>query len=206
MLSSELIIAELIEKGYLALFLITIIEGPLITILGGFLVSMGIFKLYYTYPLILLADTIGDILAYTIGYLGRKRYAVKILGWLKISEDKLLGLDNFFKRHGGKSIFLAKFITGAGSWTLISAGMARVRLKRFLKYSISAGILKTAAYMAAGYFFGNIYKILIKWMNVTSAVIILIILIGFTFYFVKNYFKEKYKSFSKTYKKIKSKK
>jgi len=207
MLPSDLLIAELIEQGYLALFLITIIEGPVITILGGFLVSLEAFKLYYVYPLILFADTIGDLLAYTVGYIGRKRYAIKILGWFKMSEDKLLGLDNFFKRHGGKSIFLAKFVTGAGSWTLITAGMANIKLKRFLKYSIAAGALKTAVYMGIGYFFGHLYKILIKWIDITSTIIILIVLLVLFFYLSKSYFKKKFKSFSeKSEKKSKKRK
>jgi len=198
MLPSELIIQELVAKGYLALFLITIIEGPVITILGGFLVSLGVFKFIYAYPLILIADTIGDLLAYSVGYMGRKRYAIRILAWFKISEDKLFGLDNFFKRHGGKSIFLAKFITGAGSWTLVTAGMARVKLKRFLKYSLAAGTLKTAIYMAVGYFFGHLYKILIKWIDITSTIIILVILLILFFYFIKNFLKKKYQDFAKS--------
>lgn len=201
----DTLIIQLIEQGYLALFLITIIEGPLITILGGFLISMGVFKLIYAYPILLIADTIGDLIAYTIGYIGRKRFAVKILGWFKMSEDKLLGLDNFFKRHGGKSIFLAKFITGAGSWTLVSAGMAKVKLRRFLKYSITAGALKTIVYMGIGYVFGDMYKILIKWMDVGSAVIIILILLILLIISVKSYFKKRFKSFSKIYKKSKKK-
>jgi len=201
MFEPEIIIQELIAQGYIALFLIAIIEGPLITILGGFLSSLGVFNIYVAYLVILIADTIGDLLAYSIGYLGRNKVAVKILGWLKISEDRLLGLDDFFLRHGGKSIFLAKFITGAGSWTLISAGMARFKLKRFLKYTISAGILKTGAYMALGYFFGHIYRFLIQTMNTASAIIIILILLAIVIIITKNYLKKKYGGFFKNGKK-----
>lgn len=201
MLEPEVIIQELIAQGYLALFIITILEGPLITILGGFLSSLGFFNIYIAYLVILIADTIGDLLGYTIGYVGRNKFAVKILGWFKIKEDKLLGLDDFFLRHGGKSIFLSKFITGAGSWTLISAGMARFKLSRFMKYSVSASILKTGAYMALGYFFGHIYRYLIQTMNTISAIIVIIILLIFAIVMMKNFFKKKYGGFFKNGKK-----
>ena len=198
MFSTESIMAELIAQGYIALFFIAVFEGPLITLLGGFFSSMGVFNIYIAYIVILLADTLGDIIAYMIGYMGRNKLAVRILGWFKIEEDKLLGLDNFFKRHGGKSIFLSKFITGAGSWTLISAGMAKVKLRRYLKFSISAGILKTAVYLGVGYFFGNMYKVLIKWMNMASAIVIIVILLILLILITKNYFKKKFKSFSRS--------
>jgi len=132
------------------------------------------------------------LLSYSIGYLGRERLAIKILGWMKIEEDKLLGLDDFFHRHGGKTVFLAKFITGAGSWTLISAGMGRMKLTRFLRYSLGAGALKTIVYMGLGYFFGHLYKLLIQWMNLTSVIIILVIILIAVMILIKNYLKKKF--------------
>ena len=206
MLEPEVIIQQLIAQGYMALFLIAIIEGPLITILGGFLSSLGVFNIYIAYLVILIADVIGDLLAYSIGYFGRNRVAVRVLSWLKISEDRLLGLDDFFLRHGGKSIFLAKFITGAGSWTLISAGMARFKLQKFLKYTISAGILKTGAYMALGYFFGHIYKLLIQTMNTASAIIVILILLAIAIIMIKNFLKKRFGGFFKNGKKTTLKK
>ncbi len=197
----DTIITKLIAQGYLALFLITILEGPLITILGGFLSSLGYFNIFITYLVILIADTIGDLLGYSLGYLGRKKFAVKILGWFKIKEDKLLGLDDFFLKHGGKSIFLSKFITGAGSWTLISAGMAKVKLKKFLRYSIIASVLKTAIYMALGYFFGHLYKFLIQTMNTASAIIIILLLLVIVIVMIKNFLKKRYSKFFKNNKK-----
>ena len=77
-LDPDAIINELVAQGYVALFLITILEGPLITILGGFLSSLGYFNIYVAYLVILIADTMGDLLGYSIGYLGRKKFAVKI--------------------------------------------------------------------------------------------------------------------------------
>jgi len=201
MFAADYILSQLAAHGYLALFLITIVEGPLATILGGFFVSIGVFNFYLTFFLLYVADTIGDLLSYTIGYIGRERFANKLLGWLKIEEDKLLGLDDFFHRHGGKTIFIAKFVTGAGSWTLISAGMGRMKLTRFLKYSLGAGALKTLVYMGLGYFFGHVYQLLLNWMNLTSAIIIIAIILIATMIIVKRFLKDKFSYIFRNHKK-----
>jgi len=161
---------------YLALLIGAIIEGPIITILGGFFTYLGKLKIYYVYPVLVLGDILGDTIAYFIGYVGRRNFLVKILKYLQIKEEKLLGLDNFFIKHGGKSIFFSKFIAGAGSWTLISAGVSKMKLKKFYKYSISATLIKAIIYIAIGYFFGSMYKIINKWLNIGSTIVVLLII------------------------------
>lgn len=176
MFAGDFILHQIAIHGYVALFLITVIEGPLATIFGGFFVSIGVLNPFLTFFLLYIADTIGDLIFYTLGYYSRKRLIIKILEWVKIEEGRLVGLDEFFKKHGGKTVFIAKFIAGAGSWTLISAGIGRMKLRTFLKHSLTAGALKTFVYMALGYFFGSMYKTLLQWMNLTTVIIIVAIM------------------------------
>lgn len=174
-LDPDALIAFIINYGYWALFIGMVIEGPVITILGGFLISLGYFKFWYAYFIILIADTIGDTIAYAIGFFGRKKVLVKIFGWLQINEDKLLGVEEFFEKHGGKSVFVSKFIAGTGSWTLITAGISKMNLKKFYKYSLSAAFIKTALYLGIGVFFGSMYKVIIQWMDFTGTVTLLVV-------------------------------
>jgi membrane protein DedA with SNARE-associated domain len=196
-INPDALITFLVNYGYWALFIGMVIEGPVITILGGFLTSLGFFKVQYVYIIILLGDVIGDSIAYTIGYFGRKRILVKVFGWLQINEDKLLGIEEFFKQHGGKSVFISKFIAGAGSWTLITAGISRMNLKRFYTYSIGGGIIKSAIYIGIGLFFGGMYKIIIQWMDIAGTVALLIIIAGIILYILKKLSKKDIKKLSK---------
>jgi membrane protein DedA with SNARE-associated domain len=164
-----------IQYGYLALFLGAVIEGPIISILGGFLNSLGFFQLHYVYFILVLGDILGDTCWYLIGYFSRKAIIVRVLKKFEMTEEKLIGLDDFFKRHGGKSVFFSKFIAGAGSWTLISVGASKMNIKKFYKYSVTATVIKCAAYMAVGYFFGGMYLLINKWLDLTGTIILLII-------------------------------
>ena len=49
-----------------------IVEGPLVTILAGFLASLGQFNLLICYPLIVVGDVIGDVFMYAQGRWGGK--------------------------------------------------------------------------------------------------------------------------------------
>jgi membrane-associated protein len=200
-LNPDVLIAFIVNYGYWALFIGMVIEGPVITILGGFLTSLGFFKLQYVYPIIAVADVVGDSLAYLIGYFGRKKILIKIFGWLQIHEDKLLGIEEFFQEHGGKTVFISKFIAGAGSWTLIAAGISKMDLKKFYTYSIGATIIKTALYIGIGLFFGGMYKLIIQWMNLTGTIIILISIAIIILYVLKRLSKKDISSKKKIKKK-----
>lgn len=184
-INPDALITFLVNYGYWALFIGMVIEGPVITLLAGFLTSLGFFKLHYVYLIILVADVIGDSIAYTIGYFGRKKILLKLFSWLQIHEEKLLGIEEFFKEHGGKSVFVSKFIAGAGSWTLITAGISRMNLKKFYTYSIGAAIIKSALYIGIGLFFGKMYKVIIQWMDWAGTIALIIILMAIVLYVLK---------------------
>jgi len=202
----DALIAFIVNYGYWALFIGMVIEGPVITILGGFLTSLGFFYLPYVYAIILVADTIGDTIAYAIGYFGRKKVLLKLFGWLQITEDKLLGIEEFFQEHGGKSVFVSKFIAGTGSWTLITAGISKMDIKKFYTYSLGAAFIKTALYLGIGLFFGSMYKVIIQWMDLAGTVALLVIFAGIALYVLRKLSKKDVKKKTKSKAKKRKKK
>ena len=191
MFGQDALMQWVIANGYWALFWGMVIEGPIITILGGFLTSLGYFNIYYVYLIIVLADLLEDLLAYSIGYFGRKRALLKIFSWLQIPEQKLLDIEKFFKSHGGKSVFVSKFVAGAGSWTLISAGIAKMNLWKFFKNSFIAAIIKSALYIGIGFFFGGLYKVIARFLNTAGTIVTLLIIAAVVLWLMKSSFRLK---------------
>jgi len=191
-LNPELILNYLTIHGYFALFFICIFEGPLTSILAGFLCSIGIFKISVVYFILVFSDITGDILAFSIGYLIRK----DLLKFLKISKEKINFIEEFFKENAGKTIFISKFIIGLGSWALISASAAGVKAKRFFSYCIPVSFVKSIILIGIGYFFGEMYS-KINTLIDTSSTIFFVLAIILILYFltkkkIKHHFKEKY--------------
>ena len=81
--------------GYIVFFLLSIVEGPIVTVIGAFLVSIGYMHLFPLYILAVLGDLVGDLIHYAIGVLGKKRFIAKgtLFG---ISKERILKIESHF--------------------------------------------------------------------------------------------------------------
>jgi len=64
--------------------------------------------------------------------------------------------QDFFVRHGGKTIIMARFVPIVRTFTPFVAGIGQMRYPRFLAYSLTGGAVWVSGFLWAGYFFGNL--------------------------------------------------
>lgn len=155
--SLQAILSLLEHYKYLVIFPVTIIEGPIATILSGFLVSLKYLNGPFTYILLVVGDIIGDILHYLIGkHWGRER--IKKWGrFLGYNEKTEKFLENHFVHHKGKTFILSKISHGLGTAVQIAAGIARVDFWEFLWWNALATFPKTLILFLIGFYAGNSY-------------------------------------------------
>lgn len=181
---------------YWIVFPIAIFEGPIIIIISGFLVYLGVLKLYIVYPLLVLADTIGDSALHFIGKYWRRSPRIKrfanFFGYTDSSEEFLV---RHFEKHKAKTFLLGKFSHGLGSSVIIAGGIAGVRYTEFLFYSIVGTSIKTVLLMILGYYVGNSYQKIDGYLQVISFSVIglavLFILYKFSNKYIKKFFNDK---------------
>ena len=105
--------------------------------------------------LLIFAAVLGDACNYFIGkFFGEKLFsnpASKIFkqSYLKKTQD-------FYEKHGGKTIIIARFVPIIRTFAPFVAGMGRMRYARFLSYNIIGGIAWVLIFTYAGYFFGEL--------------------------------------------------
>ncbi|MFO7807169.1 MAG: DedA family protein [Candidatus Moraniibacteriota bacterium] len=164
--------------GYPLMFLLMIAEGPIITLAGAFLASIGVFNVFIVLFLSILADTIGDILFYLIGYFGGNSAILKAKRIFKIKKSTLKKLQSNFIKNGAKIILPVKTTTGLCSITFILAGAAKMNFKLFLFYSTLGGIIWSSLIVILGYFFGYAAKEIDKYIQYAGwAVFLLAVLL-----------------------------
>ena len=106
------------------------------------------------YFLMAAAAVLGDTANYWIGhYIGERAFSGNIR-WLK--KDYLYRTQRFYEKHGGKTIFLARFIPIIRTFAPFVAGVGRMRYGYFITYNIVGGLTWTAVFTFGGYFFGNL--------------------------------------------------
>lgn len=140
--------------GYPAMLFLMIIEGPIVTMIAAFLATLGYFNIFWVFGLSVLGDVLGDIILYFIGYFGGHRILSKAEKFLKIKESVVEKLRQKFHTSGAKIIFYVKATTGLCWITFILAGTARMKLSKFVKYSILGGLVWSGFLVIVGYFFG----------------------------------------------------
>ena len=147
--------------SYLILFLIIFLEtGLVITpflpgdsllfVVGAF-AAQGYFNVVLMFFLLTIAAIIGDSLNYLIGnYFGVSFFEKSRF----FKKEYLEKTKQFYRKYGGKTIFLARFIPIIRTFAPFVAGVGKMPYKRFLVFNITGGITWIALFLFAGYFFG----------------------------------------------------
>ncbi len=106
------------------------------------------------YLVVATAAVLGDTANYWVGhYIGQRAFSGNIR-WLK--QDYLIRTQQFYDKHGGKTIFLARFIPIIRTFAPFVAGVGKMTYGHFITYNIFGGLVWTALFTFGGYFFGNL--------------------------------------------------
>jgi membrane-associated protein len=130
--------------------------------------ALNIFLLWL---LLLVAAIVGDSVNYQIGrWLGLRVFKddAKIM-----KTEYLRRTEQFYAKHGGKTIILARFIPIVRTYAPFVAGASRMDYPRFLSFNIIGGVAWITLFLFAGYFFGNIPFIQKNFEYVVIAIILL---------------------------------
>jgi membrane-associated protein len=134
------------------------LPGDSLLFAAGTFAALGSLNVWLLAGLLMVAAILGDTVNYWIGhYLGDRAYNIR---WIK--KEYLDKTHAFFEKHGGKTIFLARFVPIVRTFAPFVAGIGRMSYGYFISFTF------------AGYFFGNIPFV----RNNFEFVIIAIILIS----------------------------
>ena len=104
--------------------------------------------------LLSVAAILGDTINYSLGrWLGPG--AFKIDRWF-LKHEHLERTQQFYERHGGKTIVLARFVPIVRTFAPFVAGVGKMNYPQFLFYNVVGGIAWVVICTLAGYFFGNV--------------------------------------------------
>jgi len=149
---------------YLVLFIVAIVEGPIVMVVSGFLAKLGVLGFLPAYAVLLFGDLLADFGWYGVGYFGAKGFIYRYGHIVSLTRENVEKVEKIFHRHSRKILFLSKITMGFGFAlvTLITAGMVRIPFKRYAVLNFFGGIVWTAFLMGLGFLFGNVFILVEK--------------------------------------------
>ena len=129
--------------------------GDSLLFTAGFLSSQGVFNPFWLAGLCFLAAVTGDGVGYAFGSRIGKRFFTKVDSfWL--NPDQVKRAQDFYAKHGGKTIVLARFVPGVRTLAPILAGIAEMRYLTFLAYNVIGALLWAVGVTLLGYYLGSV--------------------------------------------------
>ena len=129
-----------------------------------------------------VAAIAGDTVNYSIGhYIGPRVFHDGKYRFLK--KEYLDRTHQFYEKHGGKTIVIARFMPIIRTFAPFVAGIGAMTYPRFIAYNVIGGISWIGLFIFGGYFFGNLPLIKNNFTLVLIAIVILSVMPGVIEYF-----------------------
>ena len=141
------------------------VPGETMLLAGAALAHNGQLSLPWVILTAIAAATLGDNLGFFIGRRGGRRIAEQH-GWrVGLTRERLVEFDRFFERHGPKTVFAARFITGLRVVGAVFAGGSGMPWRVFLFYNASGAVVWCTAVAFAGYSLAYSWDTLERWIG-----------------------------------------
>jgi len=150
---------------YIILFLIIFAEtglvitpflpGDSLIFAVGTLAGASYLNILIIYSVLLIAAILGDTVNYWIGHHLGARVFTKENSRI-FNKTYLEKTNEFYRKHGGKTIILARFVPVVRTFAPFVAGVGKMHYGTFLSYNIVGGFIWVTSLTFAGYFFGQI--------------------------------------------------
>ena len=169
-------IAHLIQAHpYLVLFPLSVIEGPIVTVIAAWLLRDSLWDLAGVTLICIAGDLLGDVALYALG----RRVPGMSAKWrrrLHMTDDRIARMKAHFDQHGVVTIALGKLTHSAGFAVLLAAGAVHMPFGRFFMWNLVATLPKTLAFVLVGYAFGAAYGAVDAWFFRLTLVSLAVIL------------------------------
>lgn len=190
----DAIVAFIIHYGYFVILPIAIIEGPIISVISGFLVAQGYFDGVLMYIVLIIGDLVGDLGYYALGRFGHRIARSRIGKKIGIKDHHLDKLTGHFTTHSGKTLLIGKFTHSLGLVILTGAGIAKMPVWKFLWYNFIGTLPKSLALILLGYYVGYAFHKIDSIMDKVIFIIGIVLTAAIATYLIVHYFKQRKKN------------
>jgi len=132
-----------------------VVPGETVMLLGGAVAGQGAIDIYLLIAIAWFAAWAGDTTSFFIGRRLGREFVIKHGPRVGIGHERFEKVEDYFSRHGGKTIFVGRFISLVRAFAPFIAGSSGMRYRAFVPYSVLGTGLWASAHILVGYFFSR---------------------------------------------------
>lgn len=132
-----------------------VVPGETVMLLGGAVAGQGAIDVYLLIAIAWFAAWLGDTTSFFLGRRLGREFVMRHGPRVGISHERFEKVEAYFDRHGGKTIFIGRFISLVRAFAPFIAGSSGMAYRGFVPYSILGTGLWASAHILIGYFFSR---------------------------------------------------
>lgn len=132
-----------------------VVPGETVMLLGGAVAGQGAIDIYLLIAIAWFSAWAGDTTSFFLGRRLGREFVMRHGPRFGISHERFERVEDYFSRHGGKTIFIGRFISLVRAFAPFIAGSSGMRYRAFVPYSILGTGLWASAHILIGYFFSR---------------------------------------------------
>lgn len=131
------------------------LPGDSLLFAAGAIAALGSLNIWFLLVLLAASAIAGDTVNYSIGhFFGKKIVDNPRITF--INQEHIDKTQAFYKKYGGKTIILARFVPIIRTFAPFVAGVGTMEYGKFIAFNIAGALLWVGLFTGLGYFFGNI--------------------------------------------------
>jgi len=148
------ILPIVLSHGYLIMFLLMCIEGPLVAFAASFAAALGYFDVWIVGVLFVLGNQIPDVIIFEVGRYARKRKIHKLISFFRVDEKKIKWVEKNTKKHFVKTLLITKSIPSLPTPGILLFGYTGISLKRFFWADLIYNVFYSIFWVSFGFYSG----------------------------------------------------
>jgi len=143
---------------------------------AGFLIAEKSFTFVGVIFYSTLGSIIGSLISYYIGLYGGKPFITRYGKYLLLDQRDLAATEIFFKKHGEVTIFISRFIPVVRHLISIPAGIGRMKIVKFIPYTIAGAGLWNTFLAVVGFYLKQNWEHVMKYSSTIDSIVIILLI------------------------------
>jgi membrane protein DedA with SNARE-associated domain len=159
-----------------------VVPGETVMLLGGAVAGQGAIDIYLLIAVAWFSAWAGDTTSFFVGRRLGREFVLEHGPRFGIGHERFEKVEDYFSRHGGKTIFIGRFISLVRAFAPFIAGSSGMRYRAFVPYSILGTGLWASAHILVGYFFSRSIESAAKYAGrgafvLASAIVVIVAIV-----------------------------